>query len=322
MCVVSGASCASPTADLSGMISMRSDIGDAAPAAIVHAITSARAHHDASDGGHQWPCTRHADGAQVWRSGGGRRLVLAFAFLILLPFYASLGPMLYQRISRGLIGDTVALGVLGLVFTALMGLLLQQLIHAVRTRVAVDDSRHQADCPDGRANRGPFVSLRYADRDIAHANVAAVETRCEVYGGSLAAGAAQVDPRYHQGRASKSCSASPTPMTPTISSPFPTIGAEIARTGRRRGARSRRRAPVAHEPHAGRRERRDTQHAVVHRRGRADQPGASAQFARARRRARRLLVAGIGIDVATSYKTDFVGMGAGVSEPAPAPKKR
>ena len=49
--------------------------------------------------------TTSADGATSWQSGGGRRIVLAFAFLLLLPFYASLGPMLVQRITRGFIGE-------------------------------------------------------------------------------------------------------------------------------------------------------------------------------------------------------------------------
>ncbi len=121
---------------------------------------------------------------QVWSSGGGRRIVLSFAFLLLLPFYASLGPMLFQRASRGLVGDTVALGLLALAFTALMALLLQQLVHAVRTRVEVDGQSTKLTVPDG-GRRGPLFQFRYITKDIPHTDITAVDTRSEVYGGSL-----------------------------------------------------------------------------------------------------------------------------------------
>jgi hypothetical protein len=121
---------------------------------------------------------------KTWQSGGGRRIVLAFAFLILLPFYVSLGPMLYQRVSRGFVGDTLALTVLALVFTALMALVLQQLVHAVRTRVSLTETGIDATVPKvGR--RGPFFLLGYETRSIPYGDVASVDLRTEVYGGSL-----------------------------------------------------------------------------------------------------------------------------------------
>ena len=121
----------------------------------------------------------------VWHGGNARRLLLAFAFLLLLPFYASIGPMLFQRVSRGLIGDAVSLGLLGLLFTALMGLILHQLVHAVKTRVAVDNTGTSLTVPT-TGRRGPFALLGYTTRHVPHADVVAVETRTEVYGGSLA----------------------------------------------------------------------------------------------------------------------------------------
>jgi hypothetical protein len=122
---------------------------------------------------------------RVWQSGGGRRIVLAFAFLLLLPFYVSLGPMLFQRASRGLVLDTMALLALALAFSALMALILQQLIHAVRTRVALDTTGINMTVPVVGL-RGPFFLFRYATTAIPYADIAGVETRSEAYGGTLA----------------------------------------------------------------------------------------------------------------------------------------
>jgi hypothetical protein len=122
--------------------------------------------------------------AKIWQSGGGRRIVLAFSFLILLQFYASLGPMLYQRASRGFVGDALALALLALAFTALMALILQQLIHAVRTRVSLTQTGVEATVPKV-GTRGPFFLLGYETRSIPYADVASVDLRNEVYGGTL-----------------------------------------------------------------------------------------------------------------------------------------
>jgi hypothetical protein len=129
--------------------------------------------------------TTSADGATTWQSGGGRRIILAFAFLLLLPFYASLGPMLFQRASRGFVGDTVSLAILALAFTALMALILQQLIHAVRTRVTLTAEGIKATVPAVGA-RGPFFMWNYITRNIALSDVAGIDTRNEIYGRKLA----------------------------------------------------------------------------------------------------------------------------------------
>jgi hypothetical protein len=121
---------------------------------------------------------------QVWRSGNARRLTMAFAFLILLPFWASLGPMLLQRVSRGFLVDTIALSVFALAFTALMALLLQQLIHAVRTRIEVSPSGVSLTVPRV-GPRGPFFLWRYVTASIPFNEIAAIDRRTEVYGGAM-----------------------------------------------------------------------------------------------------------------------------------------
>ena len=55
----------------------------------------------------------------VYEAGAGRKTALALAFLILLPFYASLPAMLARRLVHGLWFDTIGL----IVFSALLMLL-------------------------------------------------------------------------------------------------------------------------------------------------------------------------------------------------------
>lgn len=264
--------------------------------------------------------TTSTDGDQtVWHGGGVRRIVLAFAFLLLLPFYASIGPMLYQRLSRGLIGDAVSLGLLGLVFTALMGLILHQLIHAVRTRVAVDSTGTALTVPT-TGRRGPFAVRGYTSREIAHADVAAVETRSEVYGGSLAP-LLLTSTRLTTKDGQHVVLGYTNANDQDDQIPFPAVGAEIAK-----------RAGVTM-----------TDHGVVHRSlqkrvlgiaSTADEhatlpPAEIAAINAAHTRNMRLLVAalallvlgGITLDFATASRTGFAEMGAGFSDPTPARKK-
>ena len=61
--------------------------------------------------------------ARSTRPGAGRKTFLSLAFLILLPFYASLPAMLVQRLMHGLWFDTIGLMVFSAIFTVLMVLL-------------------------------------------------------------------------------------------------------------------------------------------------------------------------------------------------------
>src|SRR5262245_1162769 len=115
----------------------------------------------------------------VYEAGGGRKFFLSLAFLILLPFYVSLGPMLFQRLSRGLWLDTVGLMVFGLMFTALMALLGMQLYQALRSRVALGPTSVNITLPQGS---GATPMLRFVNRDIPYDQIQAVETRCVLFG--------------------------------------------------------------------------------------------------------------------------------------------
>jgi hypothetical protein len=120
----------------------------------------------------------------VWEAGGGTRMALSFLFLLLLPFYVSIGPMLYQRFSRGLLVDGVWLAILAVAFTVIMTLLLSRLIQAVRCRVELREAAVKFVVPAVR--RGPFSLFRFTSREIPYTDIAAVDTRSEVYGGTLA----------------------------------------------------------------------------------------------------------------------------------------
>lgn len=115
----------------------------------------------------------------VYEAGGGRKLFLSLAFLILLPFYVSLGPMLFQRLSRGLWLDTVGLMIFSGIFTVLMALLFVQLYQALRSRVVLGANAVSITLPQGS---GATPMLRFVNREIPYDQIQAVETRCVLFG--------------------------------------------------------------------------------------------------------------------------------------------
>lgn len=119
----------------------------------------------------------------VYRAGGGRRVAFSFIFLLLLPFFASLGPMLWARISQGHWLGTPGLIVLAIGFTLIMGLILVELLHSIRSRVELGEKAVRLTLPAGR---GPTPKLMYRTHEVPYADIAAIETRRELYGGALA----------------------------------------------------------------------------------------------------------------------------------------
>ena len=115
----------------------------------------------------------------VYEAGAGRKTFLSLAFLILLPFYVSLAPMLIQRLMRGLWLDTMGLMVFSLIFTALMALLGVQLYHSLRSRVEVGDRSVKISLPQGS---GATPMLRFVSREIPYDQIQAVETRRVLFG--------------------------------------------------------------------------------------------------------------------------------------------
>lgn len=119
----------------------------------------------------------------VYRAGGGRRLTFSIVFLLLLPFFVSLGPMLWARISQGHWIGTPGLIVLAVGFAVIMFLIVVELLYSIRSRVELGEKSVRLTLPSGR---GPTPMLRYARREIPYADITGVETRRECYGGAMA----------------------------------------------------------------------------------------------------------------------------------------
>ena len=119
----------------------------------------------------------------VYQAGGLRKLILAFAFLLLLPFFISLPVMLYQRFAKGVLLDTWGLIVLAIGFGLIMLLLLFELIFSIRARIVLGEKGLRLSLP---VSRFGMPALFYQRSEIPYDQIAAIETRCEVYGGSIA----------------------------------------------------------------------------------------------------------------------------------------
>jgi hypothetical protein len=120
---------------------------------------------------------------KVYEAGAGRKTFLSLAFLILLPFYASLPAMLIQRLMHGLWLDTIGLMAFTAVFTGLMALLGVQLYHSLRSRVELGDTAVRITLPQGS---GATPMLRFVNKEIPYDQIAAVETRRVLFGNALA----------------------------------------------------------------------------------------------------------------------------------------
>lgn len=118
----------------------------------------------------------------VYAASGGRKTFFSFVFLILLPFYASLPFMFYMRLKHGLINDAIGLAFMAAVFSILMFLILVELLFSIRARVELGDDKVTMTLPAGR---GPTPMLRYKTYEVPYSEVHSVETRREIYGGSL-----------------------------------------------------------------------------------------------------------------------------------------
>jgi hypothetical protein len=119
----------------------------------------------------------------VYAASGGRKFAFCFVFLLLLPFFVSLAPMLFWRVSQGHWTGTFGLVVLGAAFAFIMLLLLVELVRSLRSRVEIGATSVKLTLPSGL---GPTPIMRYRSLEIPYDQIQAVETRREVYGGSVA----------------------------------------------------------------------------------------------------------------------------------------
>jgi hypothetical protein len=119
----------------------------------------------------------------VYAAGGGRKFAFSFVFLLLLPFFVSLPPMLFWRISQGHWHGTFGLMVLAVAFAFIMFLIVIELMHSLMARIELGDTAVKLTLPAGR---GPTPMVRYKTREIPYSDIKAIETRREIYGGSVA----------------------------------------------------------------------------------------------------------------------------------------
>lgn len=119
-----------------------------------------------------------------YESGGGRKTFYALTFIVLLPFFVSLPIMLTQRIMKGVWLDTWGLMVLAVGFTLVMVLVLFELVFSLRAKVDLGSKAVALTLP--RAGGGLTPTLFYQTRTILYEDIAAVQTYCDCYGGSVA----------------------------------------------------------------------------------------------------------------------------------------
>jgi hypothetical protein len=119
----------------------------------------------------------------VYQVGGGAKTALSIGFLLLLPFFASLPIMLFQRFAKGFWHDMAGLAVMGLGLSIIMGLLLVNLLRALLSKVEIGEKTVRLTLP---THLGAIPTLFYTTNTVAYDQIAAVELRREVYGNGLA----------------------------------------------------------------------------------------------------------------------------------------
>lgn len=122
-------------------------------------------------------------GPRVYASGTMRKITFSLVFLLLLPFFVSLGPMLYWRVSQGQWVGTPGLVILAVAFAVVMALIIVELFSSIRSRVVLGDHAVRIRLPQ---SRGIMTLFSYQTFEIPYEEIEAVEVRREVYGGSLA----------------------------------------------------------------------------------------------------------------------------------------
>jgi hypothetical protein len=138
---------------------------------------------DATTAGTITPATLPVPERRVYAASGGRKLAFSFIFLVLLPFFISLPPMLFWRLTQGHWSGTLGLLVLAFAFGFIMLLIAVELLHSLLARVEIGDTAVKLTLP---AARGPSPWVRYRSLEIPYDKIKAIETRREIYGGQVA----------------------------------------------------------------------------------------------------------------------------------------
>ncbi len=90
--------------------------------------------------------------------------------------------MLFMRLKHGHIANSIGLAIFAVAFAVIMFLILIELLYSVRSRVDLGADKVTMTLPSGR---GPTPMLRYKTYDVPYESIQSIETRREVYGGSV-----------------------------------------------------------------------------------------------------------------------------------------
>jgi len=134
-----------------------------------------------SDGGA--PASASA-GRRVYQAGTMRKTLLSFVFLLLVPFFASLPAMVYQRVTHQLWTDMLGFAIFAAAFAFIMLLVVFELLHSLRSRVEIGESAVRLILPAARGIAMP--KFFYHKKEIPYSEIDLIETRREIYGGTLA----------------------------------------------------------------------------------------------------------------------------------------
>ncbi len=118
----------------------------------------------------------------VYAASGGRKLVFSILFLLLLPFFVSLPGMFLMRLKAGLLADAAGHAIMAVAFSILMFIVVIELIFSLRARIELGADKLRMTLPSGR---GPTPMLRYRSYEVPYDQIQTIETRREIYGGSM-----------------------------------------------------------------------------------------------------------------------------------------
>ena len=114
----------------------------------------------------------------IYQAGAGRRIVFSIVFILLLPFFLSLGPMLFWRLAQGHWIGTVGLMIVAVAFAIVMALLFIELLYSIRSEVTIGQKAVRLTLPAGR---GVTPIFNYSTHVVPFDTIECVEVRREVY---------------------------------------------------------------------------------------------------------------------------------------------
>ncbi|MEL7542277.1 MAG: hypothetical protein AAGJ70_00725 [Pseudomonadota bacterium] len=115
---------------------------------------------------------------RIYEAGEARRTILAFVFMVMLPFLVSMPVMVILRGINGFWADAASATVLTALFGTWMLFLFTNVQASFRSRVTVAPDTVEVSTPRWR---GPHPGIGYNKETVAFGDIEKVESRCEIY---------------------------------------------------------------------------------------------------------------------------------------------